>query len=294
MNFLPKNINQEYLLSVLREISWDISDLLKSYNQNCSKNKFTKKLNINNKSTGPVTAADIEANKLILKVLKNTFPLADWIFLSEESEESEIHYPLNSDFVWIIDPLDGTKDFIQNTGEYAVHIALTYKNKIVLSLVLAPNNEELWLFVEGKGTWCELRNGKISNYKKPNIKKIDQITVVTSKNHYHDFLSNLLDKLKPAKIVGMGSIGFKITSLMKGETDLYLSYSEEGKSCPKDWDIAAPLGIISGAGGFLTDVDGNSLQILKNKSFRQEGLIIGSMNKNHKKICERIKEIVSF
>ena len=108
------------------------------------------------------------------------------------------------DRVWIIDPLDGTKDLIQNTGEYAVHIALTYRKIVILSMVVIPSKEEIWIFLEGKGTWCESLDGQNRTLVKANSKITQEIVVVTSRSHFHPQLSEVLRKLSPSKAFGMG------------------------------------------------------------------------------------------
>ena len=88
----------------------------------------------------------------------------------------------------------------------------------------------------------------------------------------------------------MGSIGCKIASILRGDSDIYISLSLPGKSSPKDWDFAAPESLIRSAGGAITNLDNEEL-IYNNKGFKQEGFIIASNNKNnHKIICERIKD----
>jgi len=90
----------------------------------------------------------------------------------------------------------------------------------------------------------------------------------------------------------MGSIGCKITSIIRGESDIYISLSLPGESCPKDWDFAAPEAILNAAGGKITNINNEELTYNKN-NFEQGGIIIASNNKNnHEKLCFQIKEII--
>ena len=90
----------------------------------------------------------------------------------------------------------------------------------------------------------------------------------------------------------MGSIGCKIASILRGESDIYICYSLPDKSSPKDWDFAAPEAILRAAGGAITNVDNEELSYGKS-SYKQDGIIIASSNKRtHKEICSQIKEII--
>ena len=90
----------------------------------------------------------------------------------------------------------------------------------------------------------------------------------------------------------MGSVGCKIASILRGESDIYISLSIPGKSSPKDWDFAAPAAILNAAGGAITNLDNRSLIFNKN-NFRQEGIIVATNNsKNHENICNHIKDVM--
>ena len=177
---LPDNIKSKDLLNTIRELSWQVAKIFRSYNQEI---KYSKKLNIKNFDTGPVTAADIEINELIKSTIKIKYPSQQWEFLSEEDKNSNKNKIHKSKWVWIIDPLDGTKDFIKETGEYAMHLALTYKKEIILGIVLIPNKNQLWISVKGEGTWFE-NEDSIKGYPiiKKN-KKLKELTILTSKSH---------------------------------------------------------------------------------------------------------------
>ena len=291
---LPRGVNEKSLINKLRDISWEVSDLFKSYEQKgtCSE-EFKKNLNIQNVDNAPVTDADIYASKLIKSKIIENFPNASWDFLSEEDKKIFNFDDFQSDWIWVIDPLDGTKDFIGNTGEYAMHIALTFKKKTVLAFVLIPSKEELWIFCENNGSWCEDRQ----RFKKPiniykNFKKLNEIKILVSRSHRHKDLTTLLAKIEPLKVIGMGSIGFKITSILRGEADFYISYSTLEGSSPKDWDFAAPAAILKGAGGDFTNIYSEEVKLLNNENFEQVGVYVASINSNHSEICNEIRIIL--
>tara|TARA_B100000131_G_scaffold218084_1_gene209598 strand:- start:180 stop:1070 length:891 start_codon:yes stop_codon:yes gene_type:complete len=294
MNCLPENIDSIKLIKHLREICTEVSALIKSYNnENDNSISFKNKLNIQNLNKGPVTEVDLKVSKLIIKSINNYYPNIDWIFLSEENDDLNTNKYLEKDWVWLIDPLDGTKDFIQETGEYAMHLSLSCKKKTVLGIVLIPIKNELWFYLEGTDTWLEVEGVK-TNIKKYRPKKyLNEMRVLASKNHRSDDFENLLKKINPLKIIGMGSVGFKVTSLIKGDADLYISYSKKGGPSPKDWDMAAPEAILRGLGGSLTYIDGREIEVLKDNNYLQDGIIIGSLGDNHQGICDQIRKLIN-
>jgi len=136
------------------------------------------------------------------------------------------------------------------------------------------------------------KDGSIIKASVLNPKPLSEMTIVTSKNHRNASLENLINKVGFRKVNVMGSIGCKIASIVRGESDIYISLSMPGASSPKDWDFAAPEVILRAAGGFITNLDNDELTY-GNSNFEQEGIIIASNNKHtHKNICLQIKEII--
>ena len=293
MTYLPEGVCSEYLINIIREIGIKVCSLLNTYTQdNYDFQKFSKKLVIKNIKNDIVTEADLKVNEIIKSSIIKNFVNIDWEFLSEEDYKIREIEHFKSDWVWIIDPLDGTRDFVNRSGEYACHIALAYKKKIIMANIIVPSREELWLYLKDKGTWCEdLSKNKIK-LQSPKIKKITEIIITKSRSHSHQKLENLLLQLNPKKVIGMGSVGYKITSIIRGQADLYISYSLPGKSSPKDWDMAAPEAILRGYGGFLTDIYCRDLEFLEHNKFNQGGIIVGSLNLNHRDICKKLLDLI--
>tara|TARA_Y100000589_G_scaffold54558_1_gene45294 strand:- start:76 stop:972 length:897 start_codon:yes stop_codon:yes gene_type:complete len=289
--YLPKGIEINSLIDDLRLYSWSASDILLKYGQYLkdekSKNDFIK----NKENNEPVTLADLEVNNLIIKNIQNKYANINWGILSEETFNIDSKKGKKNNWLWVLDPLDGTKDFIQRTGNFAMHLALNYKNKPYLGVVLIPEMDELWI-ANGTKVWCENKNGIIKNHNLSNAKNLEDMTLVTSRNHSNSKLKNLIKKLGFKTPLLMGSIGCKIASILRGEADIYISLSLPGKSAPKDWDFAAPEAILKQAGGALTTIDNKEL-IYGKEGYRQEGLIIASHDKkNHERICLDIKNIL--
>ena len=215
----------------------------------------------------------------------------NWDILSEENVKTSKTFVTKNDWVWVLDPLDGTKDFIQGTGNYAMHLALNFKQKPFIGFVLIPDKNQLWI-TDGKKTWCEKRDGTKYKTNLFNNKNLQEMTLVTSKNHGNDVLRNLIQKINFRKVEIMGSIGCKIASIVRGESDIYICLSLPGKSSPKDWDFAAPAAILKASGGKITYLNDEELKYGRS-NFEQRGIIIASNNsKNHKNLCLEIDEII--
>ena len=289
---LPTGVEINSLVDNLRFFSWEASEVLLHYAQilRNSNNKFSILKNDN--ENDPVTLADLKVNEIIIQNMNERYKNIDWTILSEENVKSEPYFlEKNRDWVWILDPLDGTKDFIQGTSNYAMHLALNYKNKPFIGVVLLPEKNELWLSY-GKKVWCERKDGSIISPNLSRIRTLQKMVLVTSKNHRNEMLKSLIEEINFDQVNIMGSIGCKIASILRGESDLYICLSMPGNSAPKDWDFAAPEAILKAAGGAITNLNNEDL-CYGRPNFKQEGIIIASNNfDQHKEVCAQIKEII--
>ena len=289
---LPIGVDINNLIDDLRFFSWEASDILLHYSKRLKNKEYSKEIIKTKNRLEPVTIADLEVNDLIIKRINKNYKEVAWNILSEENVKTgDDIFVANSQWIWILDPLDGTKDFIQGTENYAMHLALNYDKKPYIGLVLIPEKGELWI-TDSKDTWCEKKDGSIRKASCKDQKTLREMTIVTSKNHKNPTLNKLINKVGFSKVNVMGSIGCKIASIIRGECDIYISLSLPGKSSPKDWDFAAPEAILRAAGGAITNVDNEELSYGKS-SYKQDGIIIASSNKQtHREICSQIKEII--
>ena len=286
---LPEGLDIDYLIDDLRRLGWEAANIMLLYSNQFGKEKAKKDFIKTKDNNELVTLADLEVNDLIINHIREKYQKVKWHLLSEENgiikfnkEEIKINW------LWVLDPLDGTRDFLQRTGDYALHLALNYKNKPQMGIVLIPQKEELWIS-NYKNTWCENRSGIKSKAKLSDRREIHSMKVVTSKNHNNQTLKNIIQKIGFQESINMGSVGCKIASILRGESDIYMSLSLPGQSSPKDWDFAAPEALLRTAGGSITNIDNKELSYNR-LNFEQKGLIIASNNKdNHKKICKQIK-----
>ena len=283
---LPKGVTLDHLLAQLRSLSWGAADILMAYARGLQPpHGFSRELTVEDSGDGPVSAADRAVNTWLLDGLISAFPLAEWELLSEETTNKQLieQSVLNSEWVWILDPLDGTKDFLAGTGEYAVHLALVQNQMPILGVVLIPELEELWLGVVGIDAWCEDRNGSRKSFGFSNRIALEDLILVASRNHRDDRLEQLITTLAISGSKAVGSVGCKVATILRGEADFYLSLS--GKTAPKDWDMAAPEALLRSAGGQFTHADGRSLSY-NTGDIRQEGLLIASHGLNHCLLCQ--------
>ena len=289
---LPSGVEINNLIDDLKVFSWEASEILLYYSQILKDSSNNSNIIKNNNIEDPVTLADLEVNKLIIQRINEKYEDIGWKILSEENVKVESGYcDVNSDWVWVLDPLDGTKDFLQGTENYAMHLALNYKQKPFLGVVLIPEREELWI-ADGEKVWCEKNNSQKNVSFHYMSKNLEEMVIATSKNHSNSNLNNLIEKVGFKEVKIMGSIGCKIASILRGESDLYICLSLPGRSSPKDWDFSAPEAVLKAAGGAITNLENESLCYGK-KDFEQKGIIIASNNKlTHKKICSEIKQII--
>ncbi len=276
------NLNQ--IMALARPIAWGAADILMKYYQEPQ----DLEIRFKGGEEGNVTSADLAANDFILSQLKEIFGTDEFAYLSEETEDDGDR--LNHEWVWIIDPMDGTSDFIRRTDEFAVHIGLTYRQRPVLGLVATPARERLFQGVLGHGAYIETRDGVQQKIQVSAKNKLEQMVVVASRSHRNPQLESILHDLPKAAEIAVGSIGGKFAAIASGHADVYISVS--GKSAPKDWDYCAPEIILTEAGGQLSHVD-LSLLSYNNLELRQWGTIVASNGHCHSQICQISQQAIA-
>jgi len=197
----------------------------------------------------PVTEADEKAEALILPALDALLP---GVPVVAEEAVAAGHIPEVSERFWLVDPLDGTKEFISRNGEFTVNIALIEHGRPVLGVVLAPALDRLFGGAVGAGAWIE--EAGVRRPISVRIPPAEGVTVVASRSHGD---ASALDAfLAPYKVAELRSAGssLKICLVAAGEADLY---PRLGRTM--EWDIAAGHAVLAAAGGDLTVIDGAPL-----------------------------------
>ena len=266
-------------LKVARSVAWGAADILSSFYH-----KDTSDLDVKDKKDGPVTEADMAANKHIVSRLKEELGTEEFGYLSEETFDVKKAVPVDHDWVWIIDPLDGTRDFIDKTGEYGMHIALAYQGRPVIGIVAIPESQKIYFASKDKGTFVETKDGKVTPIRVSDRHKIEDLYLIVSRSHRDDRFQKLIDGLPFAGKKYMGGVGGKISTLLEHESDVYISLS--GKSAAKDWDFAAPELILTEAGGKFTYVDGKPV-FYNQGDVKRWGCIVATNGHCHEEICDK-------
>ena len=277
----------EDILAIARSVGWGASYLLRSY---YSSQLRSGDLEIKDKQGDPVTAADIAVSHYILERLQENLGDRDFGYISEETYKLESYQQSSQSWVWIIDPLDGTRDFIEKTGEYAIHIALVKHGRPVLAVVAYPEAEKLYYATLGSGTFVETRDGKVTRKEISKRNTIEDFILVVSRTHRDERFNNLLQQLPYKNQKHIGSIGCKIAAIVEHQADVYISLS--GKSAPKDWDLAAPELILTEAGGQFTHFDGTPL-MYNQGDVSQWGGLLASNGQCHAQLCQEAERILA-
>jgi 3'(2'), 5'-bisphosphate nucleotidase len=194
---------------------------------------------------GPVTEADKRANELIVKGLSREFPGDD--IVAEESA----HLAPSGNRVWFVDPLDGTREFVDRNGMFAVHIGLAIDGKAVAGVVLAPMQGALWSGAVGAPCVLELGDQRRELEMTP-VTKTSELRLLVSRSHKSKKTEAIKKALGITQVREQGSVGLKCALLAMGEADLYLHPSDRSSR----WDSCAPQAVIEAAGGVLVDFAG--------------------------------------
>jgi len=277
------------ILAIARSLGWGASKILRSYYRGePTPDGTAHALEIQDKKDGPVTAADLAVNEYVLNKLETIFG-ENFGYLSEETYKTT-HKAIPQDWVWIIDPLDGTRDFIDKTGEYAFHLALVYQGRPVLTVVACPVLEKLYYATLGGGAFVETADGASRQIHVSECDRIQDLGVVASRTHRDDRFNALLQQLPCQQLIYVGSVGGKIAALVDQRADVYISLS--GKSAAKDWDMAAPELILTEAGGRFTHENGAPL-LYNQGDVNQWGCLIASNGHCHDELCADATRILA-
>lgn len=281
------------ILPVARSIGWGAAKILQAYYRGePMQDGSVRELNIQDKKDGPVTAADLAVNQFVLSKLESTFGTEQFGYLSEETYRAKAApEPLPHDWVWILDPLDGTRDFIDKTGEFAFHLALAYQGRPMLAIVACPELNRLYFATKGGGTFTETSAGEVQPVRVSEVSEIADLTVVVSRTHRDDRFNAMLKQLPCQNQLAVGSVGGKIASIVDQRADVYISLS--GKSAPKDWDMAAPELILTEAGGKFTHADGSPLRYNQG-DVNQWGCLIASNGTCHEQLCAAASQLLAI
>lgn len=204
----------------------------------------------------PVTAADREASDLILAGLRASFP-GDGL-LSEEATDTSAR--LGQERVWIVDPIDGTKEFTSGSPDYAVSIGLAVDGAPLLGVVYAPATNELFAGVVGEGV---TKNGEPSGFSD----RTEYVVSVSDTEFKRELHQHDLPGMVPS-----GSIALKLARIAAGEADVTFTMSPRS-----EWDIAAGHALVRAVGGDLRRRDGRAIRYNVARPHIEQGIIGGRL-----------------
>jgi len=208
----------------------------------------------------PVTTADKKADETIKKILMTARPEYGW--LSEETKDSSIR--LNKRFVWIVDPIDGTKEFINGIPEFVVSIALVEYGEPIIGVIYNPVKKEIFVAAKNMGSF--FNETKIESTSK---EKISEMTILNSRSElkrgdWNDYIE-IFGNMKP-----VGSVAYKLALTSAGKADVFISLRPKN-----EWDICAGNCIVNEAGGKLVDLRGNKRKYNLDNTLIDFGIIAG-------------------
>ena len=245
--------------------------VMKIYNQ-----PFETKIKSDN---SPITEADIASNKIIQKIISTS----DYPILSEETKDNKKR--LEKETVWIIDPLDGTSDFINKTGEFTIMIGLVRKQVPVLGIIYCPPQNTLYVAQQNQGSY-QLAGEKWSKMSVSTISDLTKSRTVYSRHHSEESERLFFKYIKTKKLTKRGS-SLKAIDVASGTSELYFTSTNK----IKQWDTCASYCLVKEAGGNMTDVYGNDLNYNTDDVNHQNGIIV-SNGLVHEKVINSYKRFL--
>ena len=205
----------------------------------------------------PLTAADKRANHVIvtgLKALPLQFPI-----ISEENKAIPYEERKNFEHYWLVDPVDGTKEFIKRNGEFTVNIALIKNNQPVMGFVSVPVQNRVFWAIKEEGAFL-IENEEEKQLKANSFKFSDEgLRVVTSRSHLNEATKSYVQQMNNPQFVPMGS-SLKFLIIAEGKADVYPRFGP----C-MEWDTGAAQIILEEAGGSVVHTDGTNSPLIYNK-----------------------------
>lgn len=228
-------------------------------------NDESKFQNVEYKSdNSPLTMADKEANAIIVKVLETEYP--DFAILSEEGKDDLSR--LQNPYCFIVDPLDGTKEFIKRNGQFTVNIGLAFEHKIILGVIYVPATRELYFASQGNGAHYTDPDGNTTQIHVSTETDLSKVRLVMSSSHGCAEMDALIQKYNFTNFVAMGS-SLKGCLVAKGDAELYYRHNPT-----MEWDTAAMQCIAEQAGATFRQMDGTQMLYNRENSLNDKGFYI--------------------
>jgi 3'(2'), 5'-bisphosphate nucleotidase len=220
----------------------------------------------------PLTIADLRSHEIIVKGLRALTP--DWPVLSEEASDIPFDVRRHWTRYWLVDPLDGTKEFLSRNGEFTVNIALIEHHAPVLGVVALPVTGDVYTGTHSGGAFKQNANG-VSQQIRVRSPAATPLRVVGSRSHDTGELARYLPRLGDYTLVKTGS-SLKFCLVAEGSADLYPRFGPTS-----EWDTAAAHAVVTAAGGRVTRLDGSPLEYnTKPDLLNPHFLVFGDLSKD--------------
>ena len=253
-------LNKETIQSVI-----DIANLAGDAIMSIYNTDFDYELKDDN---SPLTKADIASNQIIINELERMNP--SYPILSEESSEIEFDERSQWDKYWLVDPLDGTKEFLKKNGEFTVNIAFIENNTPVFGVIRVPAKSVTYWGGSDIGSMKKIDGKEVEKINVSNIKS-EKLKVISSRSHKNEILNLYLNKLGSIEEVNVGS-SLKFCLLAEGKADFYPRLGPTS-----EWDTAAAQAVVEGAGGSVKDLSGVRLQYSKKEILNPHFIVRGKI-----------------
>jgi 3'(2'), 5'-bisphosphate nucleotidase len=242
LQWMAKDFSRE--LEIARAVAIEAAALVASFKG--------RPLGVEHKAGGePVSLADLESSALMVRRLAEAFP--DDAILSEEVPDNRSR--MENSRVWMIDPIDGTRDFLRGEPGYVVMLGLCIEGRPMVGAVAQPTTGNVWMGAVGTGAWKEHPDGTRRSIRVSAIAQAKDIRLVSSKSHRTDYYERFRRALGITDEFALGSVGLKVALVAEGSRDLYVYPGSQTKI----WDSCGPEAILIAAGGTMTDSDGNAV-----------------------------------
>ena len=229
----------------------------------------------------PVTEADKRANTLIVKGLQQQFP-QDGIVAEESPQPTNLsHFGR----VWYVDPLDGTKEFINKNGEFSVMIGLAIDGQSKLGVVYRPDQDILYLGLTDQESWMQTSSDRMP-LKASSKRQSESLTLIVSRSHRNPHIDTIKQHIGMTEELACGSVGLKIGAIARCKADVYL----EPGPFTSLWDACAPEAIIRGANGKFTDIYGSPILYGYDTLKNTKGLV-ATNGASHEHVIQSISPI---
>jgi len=204
---------------------------------------FNGKFDVREKSkNNPVTTADLEANRKIGEIVRGKFPEDGW--LSEEDQDGSQR--LSASRVWVIDPIDGTKEFIEGVRQFAVSVAMVVDGRPKVAVVYNPAEDRFYKAVAGQGAFLNDQPIRVTRRN-----EIDGALLLVSRSEPRKRFQVFVDR---CKIQPIGSIAFRLAKVAGGDGDATLTFRSI-----HEWDVCAGVLMVEEAGGRVVDGSGKTM-----------------------------------